>query len=125
MYLITIVCSVKHFTCYIEEELHMKSILYDIQLLATHTLSAKCPTLNCDSSVRFGRLILLTEVKILESIHLCYHEVISVVITNCCRNGKKSHHCVMSYVYCISKLVRNISYGRCGVIQDVCYDSHM
>ena len=33
----------------------MKSILYDVQLLATHTLSAKCPTLNCDSSVRFGR----------------------------------------------------------------------
>ena len=33
----------------------MKSILYDVQLLATLTLSAKCPTLNCDSSVRFGR----------------------------------------------------------------------
>ena len=37
-------------------------------------------------------LILLTEVKILESTHLCHHEVISVVITNCCRNGKKSGH---------------------------------
>ena len=48
-------------------------------------------------------------------------EVISVVITNCCRNGKKSRHGVMAYVYCISKLVGNISYGRCGVIQDVCY----
>ena len=71
------------------------------------------------------RLILLTEVKILESIHLRYHEVISVVITNCCRNGKKSRHGVMAYVYCISKLVGNISYGRCGVIQDVCYDSRM
>ena len=71
-------------------------------------------------------LILLTEVKILESIHLCYHEVISVVITlNCCRNGKKSRHGVMAYVYCISKLVGDISYGRCGVIQDVCYDSRM
>ena len=33
----------------------MKSILYDVQLLATHTLSAKCPTLNCDYSVRFRR----------------------------------------------------------------------
>ena len=79
MYRITVVCSVKHFTCYIEEELDMKSILYDVQLLATHTLTAKCPTLNCDSSVRFGRANLLTEVKITD---LCYHEVISVVITN-------------------------------------------
>ena len=35
-------------------------------------------------------LILLTEVKIVESTHLCYHEIISVVITNCGRNGKKS-----------------------------------
>ena len=70
-------------------------------------------------------LILLTEVKSLESIHLCSHEVISVVITNCCTNGKKSRHGVMVYVYCISKLVENISYGRCGVIQDVCYDSRM
>ena len=70
-------------------------------------------------------LILLTEVKILESIHLCYHEVIFVVITNCCRNGKKSRHGVMAYLYCISKLVGNIPYGRCGVIQDVCYDSRM
>ena len=29
---------------------------------------------------------------------------------------------VMAYVYCISKLVGNISDGRCGVIQDVCYE---
>ena len=72
-----------------------------------------------------GGPILLTKVKILESTHLCYHKVISVVIANCCRNGKKSHHGVMAYVYCISKLVGNISYGRCGVIQDVCYSSHM
>ena len=49
--------------------------------------------------------ILLTEVKILESTHLCYHKVISVVIANCCRNGKKSRHGVMAYVYCISKLL--------------------
>ena len=68
--------------------------------------------------------ILLTEVKILESTHLCYHKVISVVIVNCCRNGKKSRLGVMAYVYCISKLVGNISYGRCGVIHDVCYSSH-
>ena len=69
--------------------------------------------------------ILLTEVKILESTHLCYHKVISVVIANCCRNGRKSRHGVTAYVYCIFKLVGNISYGRCGVIQDVCYSSHM
>ena len=31
----------------------------------------------------------------------------------------------LAYVYCISKLVGNISYGRCGVIQDVCYGSRM
>ena len=69
--------------------------------------------------------ILLTEVKILESTRLCYHKVISVVIANCCRNGKKSRHGVMAYVYCISKLVGNVSYGRCDVIQDVCHSSHM
>ena len=34
MYQITVICSVKHFTtCYIEGELHMKSILCDAQLL--------------------------------------------------------------------------------------------
>ena len=37
-----------------------------------------------------GELVLLTEVNIVGSSHLCYHEVISVVITNCCRDGKKS-----------------------------------
>ena len=37
-------------------------------------------------------LVLLTEVKIVESTHLYYHKVISVVITNCCRNGEKSRH---------------------------------
>ena len=70
-------------------------------------------------------LILLTKVKILESIHLCNHGVISLVITNCCRKGKKSRQGVIAYAHCISELVGNISYGRCGVIQDVCHDSHM
>ena len=43
--------------------------------------------------------------KILESTHLCYHEVISVVITNCCRNGKRSHHGVMAswLTYAVSR----------------------
>jgi len=40
--------------CYIKGELHLKSILCDTQLLTMDTLSAKCPTLNCDSSVCFG-----------------------------------------------------------------------
>ena len=38
-----------------ERELHKESIFCDVQLLTTHTLSAKGPTLNCDSSVCFGR----------------------------------------------------------------------
>ena len=33
MYQITVICSVKHFACYIEGELHMKSIFCDAQLL--------------------------------------------------------------------------------------------
>ena len=32
---------------------------------------------------------------------------------------------VMAYVYCISKLIGNISYGVCGVIQDVCFGNRM
>jgi len=31
----------------------MKGILCAAQLPTTHMLSAKCPTLNCDSSIRF------------------------------------------------------------------------
>ena len=38
-----------------EGELHKESIFCDAQLLTTHTLSAKGPTLNCDSNVCFGR----------------------------------------------------------------------
>ena len=70
----------------------MKSILYVVQLLETRTLSVKCATLI--RTFILDGLILLTEVKILERTHLCYREVISVVITNCCRNGKKSRHCL-------------------------------
>ena len=65
-------------------------------------------------------LILLTEVKILESIHLCFMKLflwLLQIVAEMVRN------LVMAYVYCISKLVGNISYGRCRVIQDVCYDS--
>ena len=38
-----------------EGELHKESIFCDAQLLTTHTLSAKGPTLNCDLSICFGR----------------------------------------------------------------------
>ena len=38
-----------------EGELHKESIFCDAQLLTTHTLSAKGPTLNCDSCFCFGR----------------------------------------------------------------------
>ena len=38
-----------------EGELHNESNFYDVQLLTTHTLSAKGPTQNCDLSICFGR----------------------------------------------------------------------
>ena len=38
-----------------EGELHKESIFCDAQLLTTHTLPAKGPTLDWDSSVCFGR----------------------------------------------------------------------
>ena len=38
-----------------EEELHKKGDFCDAQLLTTHTLSAKGPTLNCDLSICFGQ----------------------------------------------------------------------
>ena len=103
----------------------MKSILYDVQLLATHTLSAKCPTLNCDSSVRFGRANFADRGGNFRKYSFVLSYSYFCGYCNCCRNGMKSRHGVMAYVYCISKLVGNISYGRCGVIQDVCYSSHM
>ena len=42
-------------------------------------------------------LVLLTEVKIVESTHLCYHEAISVVTTNCSRNGKELRHVLCKF----------------------------
>ena len=53
----------------------MKSILCDAQLLTVIRAFV------------FDGLVLLTEEKIVESTHLCY-EVVSVVITNHCRNGE-------------------------------------
>ena len=91
MYQITVVCSVKHLTCYIKGESNRRSILCDAQLLTMYMLSAKCPTRNSDSSVRFGRASFAGRSEN-QSTHLCYHEVVSVVITNCCRNGEQFRH---------------------------------
>ena len=63
-------------------------------------------------------LVLLIEVKIVESTHLCNHEVMTVVTTV----AGMVRNLFMSF---ISKLVGNITCGRCGVIQDVCIDSRM
>ena len=66
-------CQTSYVTChrfsFTEGELQKKIILGDVQLLTTHTLSSKVPTLNCDSIRAFAlnRLDLLTEVKIVES----------------------------------------------------------
>ena len=91
MYPITVVGSVKHFACYIERELHMKSILRDAQLLTMHTRSQQnAQHLTVIRAFVLDGLVLLTEVKIVEITRLCYHEVISVVTPNCCGNGKKS-----------------------------------
>ena len=70
----------------------MKSFLGDAQLLTTHTLLATCPALNCDWGVRFGRADLADQSKNCRKIDLRYHKVTSVVITNFCRNVKKSHY---------------------------------
>ena len=66
-------------------------------------------------------LILLTEVKILESTHLCYHEVISVVITNCCRNGRKSRHGVMAYMALLAYTVSRTWLGIFHMVGVVSY----
>ena len=68
-------------------------------------------------------LVLLTEAKIVESTHLCYHEVISVVITNCSRDGQKSRHGLR--ILSLSRLGIFRMVGVVSVIQDVCYGSHM
>ena len=52
----------------------MKSILCDAQLLTMHTLSAQCHKhLTVIRAFVLDGLVLLTEVKIVESTHLCYH----------------------------------------------------
>ena len=68
----------------------MKSILCDAQLLTI--MDKRAHAVSKTVIWEFLLIVLLTEVKIVESTHLCYHEVISVVITNCCRDGTKSRH---------------------------------
>ena len=94
MYQITVACSVKHFTCYIKGELHN----YEKYFVTLSCLQCTCCRQNAQhltviQAFVLDELVLLTKEKIVGSTHLCYHEVISVVITNfCCRNGEKSHH---------------------------------
>ena len=71
------------------------------------------------------KLVLLTEVNIVGSSHLCYHEVISVVITTCRRDGKKSRHGLCILPLSLSWLGIFRMAVVVSVIHDVCYGSHM
>ena len=64
-------------------------------------------------------LVLLNEAKIVEGTHQCYHGVISVVITNCCRNGKKKISSWPTYPLSLSWLGIFRIVVVVSVIQDV------
>ena len=68
MYLIIVVWSVKHFTCSIEGELHMKSILCDTPNLRCTRCQQNAQHLTVIRAFILDGLVLLTEVKIVESI---------------------------------------------------------
>ena len=105
-----------------EGELHNESNFCDAQLLATHTLSAKGPTLNCDLSICFGRASFVDR----------------------CKNRRKNNviTCMKVFVWLlqrVAEMVRNSAlidvswptlrrswlgiFRRCGVVQDFCYGS--
>ena len=106
-----------------EGELHKESIFCDAQLLTTHTLSAKGPTLNCDSSVCFGRASFVDRSKNRRKENVIM-KLFVWLVTKSCRNAKKSRFdCVMAYF--ASKLAGSISYGECFVIQDFWYGSRL
>ena len=65
-------------------------------------------------------LVLLTEVKIVESTHLT-GVIMKLLLWSLQIVSEMVRNLVMAYVYFISELVGNILYGSCGVIQDVCY----
>ena len=70
-------------------------------------------------------LVLLTELKIVERTHVtCVIMKLFLWLLQIVSEMVKKN-LVMAYVYFISELVGNISNGRCGVIQDVCYGSLM
>jgi len=128
MYQVTAVCSVKHFTChrfrFMEGELHVKSILCDSQLLTMHMLSAKGPTRNCHSSVHFGWAsfaVRSENYRKCTSILLLPWSYINLWLLQ--RVAEMVRNLIMAYF--VLKLVGNISYGRCGVIQDFCHGSGM
>ena len=64
MYLIIVVWSVKHFTCSIEGELHMKSILCDTPNLRCTRCQQNAQHLTVIRAFVLDGLVLLTEVKI-------------------------------------------------------------
>ena len=65
-------------------------------------------------------LVLLIEVKIVQKVLICV--IIKLFLWLLQIVAETVRNLFMAF---ISKLVGNILHGRCGVIQDVCYGSHM
>ena len=69
-------------------------------------------------------LVLLTEVKIVESIHLtCV--IMKLLLGSLQIVSEMVRNLVMAYVSFVSELVGNISYGSHGVCHTRCHGSHM
>jgi len=105
-----------------EGELHKESIFCDAQLLTTHALSAKGPTLNCDSSVCFGRASFVDRSKNCRKDNVIM-KLFVWLLQRVAEMVRNFVDCVMAYF--ASKLVGNISNSKCGVIQDFCRGSRM
>ena len=102
----------------------MKSILSDAQLLTIMDQQNAQHYKTVIWAFLLDELVLLTEVKIVESTHLtCV--IMKLLLWSLQIVSEMVRNLVMAYVYIISELVGNISNGRCGVIQDVCYGSRM
>ena len=101
-----------------EGELDKESIFCNAQLFTTHTLSAKGPTLNCDSSACFGRASFVDR----------------------SRNRRKENVIMKLFVWLlqrVAEMARNLvlivswptlrrswlGIFKCGVMQDFCYGS--
>jgi len=99
-----------------EGELHKESIFCDAQLLTTHMLSGKSPTLNCDLSVCFGWASFADQNK------NCRKDI--VIMKLFVWLLQRVAEMLRNLVVIASWPTTNISYGKCGVIKDFCYDSH-